>query len=158
MTPAYGMIVPLRNEATVLPVVVPKLLEATKGDRVRVVWVCNGCTTGSAAQIRGTAGLGAKVIDLNRPGMTAALQAGVDEPEDLCPRFYLGAGTWLRPGDPAHLMQPRFSGTADLVAPRLRFDTTVASMLSGRIGACWLTLHHGQTSAFSNAIGLSAAA
>ena len=158
LKPSYGIIVPLRNEAAVLPVTVPKLLAATKGDRVRIVWVCNGCTDDSAALIRRIAGRAAEVIELDRAGKTAALQAGDDALENLFPRLYLDADTWLRPGDPAHLMQPLFSGTADLVAPRLCFNTAGASPLSARIGACWLSLPHGQTSAFSNAIGLSAAA
>lgn len=167
MTPAYGIIVPVRNEAAVLPVTVPGLLAATRGDRVRIVWVCNGCTDGSAALIRrlagqgagqGAAGWRAEVIELDRPGKTAALQAGDEALGDLFPRLYLDADTWLRPGDPARLMQPLVSGAADLVAPGLRFDTAGASPLSVRIGACWLSLPHARTAAFSNAIGLSAAA
>lgn len=35
----YGIVVPVRNEATLLPVTVPRLLAATKGDQVRIVWV-----------------------------------------------------------------------------------------------------------------------
>ena len=55
-------------------------------------------------------------------------------------------------------MQPLITGAADLVAPRLRFDTAGASPLSVRIGDCWLSLPHARTAAFSNATGLSAAA
>ena len=137
---------------------VPKLLAATKGDNVRILWVCNGCTDNSANLIRQIAGQSAEVIELNRAGKTNALQAGDDALEDLFPRIYIDADTWLRPGDPWRLMEPLFAGTADLVAPRLCFDTIGASQLSARIGACWLSLPHAQTSAFSNAIGLSAAA
>lgn len=158
MAPDYGIIVPLRNEAAVLPVTVPKLLEATQGDRVRIVWVCNGCTDDSAALIRRLAGQQAEVIELDRPGKTTALQLGDETLEGLFPRLYLDADTWLRPGDPARLVQPLVTGAADLVAPRLRFDTDGASPLSVRIGDCWLSLPHARTSAFSNAIGLSAAA
>lgn len=153
----YGIIVPVRNEASTLPLTVPKLLAATKGCDVRIVWVCNGCDDGSAELIRRIAGQGAMVIELERPGKTAALQAGDDALKDLFPRLYLDADTWLRPGDPDRLMQPLFAGTADLVAPRLCFDTKGASRLSARIGACWLSLPHAQTSAFSNAIGVSVA-
>jgi cellulose synthase/poly-beta-1,6-N-acetylglucosamine synthase-like glycosyltransferase len=156
--PTYGIIVPLRNEAAMLPVTVPKLLAATTGAGVRIVWVCNGCTDDSAAVIRRLAGPVAEVIELARPGKTAALQAGDEALGPLFPRLYLDADTWLNPGDPARLMQPLLSGAADLVAPRLRFDTMGASALSARIGACWMSLPHARTAAFSNAIGLSAAA
>lgn len=154
----YGIIVPVRNEAVLLQVTVPKLLEATIGDAVRIIWVCNGCSDGSADVIRHFAGSTAEVIELSRPGKTTALQAGDEALGGLFPRLYLDADTWLRPGDPARLMQPLRSGEADLVAPRLRFDTAGASALSVRIGACWLSLPHARTTAFSNAIGLSAAA
>jgi glycosyltransferase involved in cell wall biosynthesis len=158
VTPAYGVIVPLRNEAAMLPVTVSKLLAATKGDRARIVWVCNGCSDDSAAVIRRLAGPAAEVIELLSPGKTAALQEGDEALGSLFPRLYLDADIWLNPGDPARLMQPLLSGTADLVAPRLRFDTTGASALSTRIGACWMSLPHAETEAFSGAIGLSAAA
>lgn len=158
MKTAYGIIVPLRNEAAVLPVTVPKLLAATEGDSVRIVWVCNGCSDNSASVIRREAGPSAEVIELARPGKTAALQAGDDALGTLFPRLYLDADTWLNPGDPHRLMQPLLSGAADLVAPRLRFDAAGASPLSVQIGACWMSLPHAQTTAFSGAIGLSSAA
>lgn len=158
MKTAYGIIVPLRNEAAMLPATVPKLLAATKGDSARIVWVCNGCSDDSAALIRRLGGPAAEVIELARPGKTAALQAGDEALGTLFPRLYLDADTWLHPGDPARLVQPILSGAADLVAPRLRFDTAGASVLSARIGACWMSLPHARTAAFSNAIGLSAEA
>ncbi len=158
MQPDYGIIVPVRNESSVLQVTVPRLLAATKGDLVRIIWVCNGCSDDSATVIRRHAGPSAEVIELVKPGKIIALQAGDDALGSLFPRLYLDADTWLRPGDPARLMKPLQSGVTDLVAPRLRFDTFGASPLSVRIGACWLSLPHGRTTAFSTAIGLSAAA
>ncbi|MGP6085765.1 glycosyltransferase family 2 protein [Antarctobacter jejuensis] len=158
MKSAYGIVVPVRNEAAVLPRTVPRLLAATKGQPARIIWVCNGCSDNSPGIIRRLAGPAAEVIELTHPGKTAALQAGDDAMGGLYPRLYLDADTWMNPGDLAHLMQPLFSGVADLVAPRLRFDITGASPLSARIGACWMSLPHAQTTAFSNAIGLSAAA
>lgn len=157
MKPAYGVIVPLRNEAAMLPLTVPKLLAATTGNNARIIWVCNGCSDNSAAVIRRLAGPAAEVIELARPGKTAALQAGDEALGPHLPRLYLDADTWLNPGDPARLMRPVFSGEADLVAPRLRFDTTGASAVSVGIGTCWMSLPHARTAAFSNAIGLSSA-
>ncbi|TGD64076.1 hypothetical protein EYC08_11665 [Tabrizicola sp. WMC-M-20] len=91
-------------------------------------------------------------------GKTATLQAGDEALGTLFPRLYLDADTWLKPGDPARLMQPLLLGAADLIAPKLRFDTAGASALSARIGTCWISLPHAQNSAFSNAIGLCAGA
>lgn len=158
MKPAYGVIVPLRNEAAMLPVTLPRLLEATTGDDVRIIWVCNGCSDDSAAVIRRLAGSHAEVVELARPGKTAALQAGDEQLGTVFPRLYLDADTWLNPGDPARLVEPLLSGAADLVAPRLQFDTSKASALSVRIGACWMSLPYARTAAFSNAIGVSSAA
>lgn len=158
MNPAYGIIIPVRNEAKMLPVTVPRLLAATTSADARIVWVCNGCSDDSATTIRRLADPLAEVIELARPGKTAALQAGDEALGTLFPRLYLDADTWLNPGDFALLMQPLLSGAADLVAPRLLFDNTGASALSARIGACWMSLPHARTAAFSNAIGLSAAA
>lgn len=153
----YGIIVPVRNEAALLPVTLRKLLEATAEDQARIIWVCNGCDDDSAAVIRQHAGPGAEVIELAEPGKTGALQAGDDALGGLFPRVYLDADTWLRPGDLARLLAPLLAGEADLVAPRLRLDTAGASWLSARIGDCWLALPHARTTAFSNAIGLSGA-
>jgi hypothetical protein len=158
LPPSYGIIVPVRNETALLPVTVPKLLAVTKGDAVRIIWVCNGCSDNSADVIRRLAGLRAEVLEISRASKTAALQAGDEALGGLFPRLYLDADTWLQPSGPAQLMQPLWSGMADLVAPRLCFDTFGASRLSARIGACWLSLPHARTTAFSNAIGLSAAA
>jgi hypothetical protein len=154
---AYGIIVPVRNEALLLPVTVPRLLAATAGDRVRIVWVCNGCTDDSAAIIRRHAGPAADVIDLAAPGKTAALQAGDARLGDLFPRFYMDADCWVRPGDMAALVLALQSGAADLVAPALDFDMTRSSWLSRQIAACWLALPHGRNLTFSFLLGLSAA-
>lgn len=148
----------MRNETAQLKNTVPKLIAATANDLARIVWVCNGCTDNSAELVRRLAGPSANVIELERGGKTAALQHGDDALGDLFPRFYLDADTWMRPRDFSRLAEPLLSGAADLVAPRLRFDSNGASQVSARIGACWLSLPHAQTSAFSVAIGLSKAA
>ncbi len=157
MNYAYGIVVPVRNEAAMLPITVPKLLLAVKSDPVRILWVCNGCTDDSAALIRRLAGSNAEVIEIDVPGKTLALQAGDDILGDLFPRIYLDADTWLRPGDLGRLVKPLVSGTADLVAPSLESDISGCTFLAARIALCWLSLPHAKTSAFSAATGLSAA-
>lgn len=153
----YGIIVPVRNEALLLPQTVAKLLAATKGDRVRIIWVCNGCNDDSATVIRRFAGSQAEIIELELPSKIAALQAGDDCLGNLFPRLYHDADTWLQPGAPARLIQPLLSGEADLVSPGLCFDTAGASHISALIGACWLALPHGRTATFSAVLAVSAA-
>lgn len=73
-------------------------------------------------------------------------------------RLYSDADTWQHLRVPVKLMHTLISGEADLASSRLRHDQVGASTISARTGACWLSLPHGRAMAFSNAIGLSAAA
>ena len=155
--PECGIVVPVRNEAAMLPKTVPLLLAAARA-RAVIVWVCNGCTDTSAQVIRRLAGPSAEIVELARPGKTLALQAGDDALGDLFPRFYIDADTTLGEAELALLCAPLVAGTADLVAPLLRFDSTGASALSAAIGRCWMSLPHARTAAFSNVIGVSSAA
>ncbi|MEY2882784.1 MAG: hypothetical protein RL490_508, partial [Pseudomonadota bacterium] len=157
MPPAYGIIVPVRNEAALLPLTVPRLLAATAADMVRIIWVCNGCTDNSAAIIRHIAGPHGEVIELPRPGKIGALQAGDTALGALFPRFYMDADSWIRPGDMAPLVQALQSVDTELVAPALNYDVSQSSWLSARIAACWLALPHGRSIAFSMLLGLTAA-
>lgn len=153
----YGIVVPVRNEAALLPLTVLRLLSATAGENARIVWVCNGCSDDSAAIIRHLAGPDAEVIVLPLPGKIAALQAGDTALGDLFPRFYVDADCWIGPGGLAPLVHALHAGDADLVAPALDYDVSRSSWLSARIAACWLALPHGSSLAYSMVLGVSAA-
>lgn len=155
MLPSFGIIVPVRDEAAILRTMVPKLLDISQHEGGRVVWVCNGCSDESARLIRALAGRRGEIIELFCPSKTAALQAGDEALGDLYPRFYIDADTSLSPGHLSRLARHLTDGTADLVSPRLQFDFEGASSLSARIGACWMSLPHARSAAFSNVIGVS---
>ena len=152
-----GIVVPVRNEAEMLPQTVPALLAATAGDDVRIVWVCNGCQDDSAAVIRSLVGPESDVIEIGPPGKTGALQAGDDFLGDMFPRLYLDADTWLRPGDLARLFAPLMAGQADLTAASHAFDLSRASRLSGQMSICWLALPFATEAAFLGAVAISQA-
>lgn len=152
-----GIVVPVRDEAHVLPKTVPALLAAVEGERVRLVWVCNGCSDRSAEVIRRLAGKEGEVIEIASPGKSLALQAG-DEAlgvESLFPRLYLDADTWLRPGDVRRLLKPLREGRADLVAASHAFDNSKASFVSAEMARCWLALPFARSGAFLGAVAVS---
>lgn len=155
--PACGIVVPVCNEAAILPLTVPRLVASAQEVGGRLVWVCNGCTDGSADLVRRLAGAGGEVTEIAERAKTRALQAGDDRLGALFPRFYIDADTWLPPGGLTRLLSPLRAGEADLVAPGHAFDCTGASAVSLRIARCWLALPHARMTAFVGVIGLSAA-
>lgn len=152
--PWLSVVVPVRDEAMVLPVTAPALLAAAEGANARIVWVCNGCVDGSAELIRKLAP-GAELIELSDPGKTAALQAADDLLGDLFPRIYLDADVRLAPGDLVRLTAPLLDGGADLVGPVHAFDTSGAAALSRMIADCWVALPHARENGFIGALGVS---
>lgn len=152
-----GIIVPVRDEMSVLLETIPALLVAAQGERPRIVWVCNDCRDDSANVIRRLAGPDAEVIEISTPGKTLALQAGDDAlgMGDLFPRIYLDADTSLRPGDITRLLRPLRMDRADLVAASHAFDLSRASPVSAAIARCWLALPFARKSAILGAVGVS---
>ena len=92
--PTCGVVVPVRDEADLLPRTVPALLEAASGERARIVWVCNGCTDDSVSRIRSLAGSGAEILVLAEAGKAAALQAGDEALGGVFPRVYRNRPVW----------------------------------------------------------------
>lgn len=154
--PACSIVVPVRNEAAILPVTVTALLAATWSG-VRILWVCNGCTDGSAALIRALAGDRGEVLERDPPGKTAALQAGDEVMGALFPRIYLDADTWIDRNGLMALLAPLAEGRADLTAPAHDFDLQRASSVSRAISACWQALPFARDGAFSRVLALSQA-
>lgn len=153
----FGIVVPVRNERAVLAHTVPALLDCVAGQGGQIIWVCNGCTDGSAEMIRQLHPQDAQIIELATPGKTGALQAGDDALAGLFPRLYLDADVTLRACDLQVLLTPLANGSADLVAARRLHDTAGASRISAAIARTWEELPYARECAFLGAIGISAA-
>lgn len=152
-----SVIVPVWNEAAVLPRTVPAVLAALAGVEARLVYVCNGCTDDSAAVLRRLlAGYGS-MIELPEAGKTQALNAGDAAAEGVFPRFYLDADVCPAPGAFALLWDVLKDGDADLVAPEIRFDMSQATRAARWAAEVWLALPHGQGAAFHHMLGVSQA-
>ena len=159
LTPNASIVVPVCNEAAILPLTVPKLLASAHEIGARIVWVCNGCSDNSAEVVRSlTAGvLNTLVIEVPAQGKALALQAGDDLYGELFPRFYIDADIWLQPGDLARLCAELKEGHADLVGPCHDFDYSHATRVSAGIARCWLSLPMGGQFAILGVMGVSRA-
>lgn len=156
MVAPYSIVVPVHNEAGVLPQTLPSILDAADAE-AELVFVCNGCVDASAEILRAAlAGRGriARVEEMAAASKTAALNRG-DELCSVFPRFYLDADVRVPAGCFEVLAAALVD--ADLVAPRIRFDMAQATRCSRAIAQAWLALPHAREAAFHHLIGLSRA-
>ncbi len=151
-----GIVIPVRNEDKVLRKTVPALLAAVKGNAPASM----GTTVAPIKAQRKFYGLQAVVVRFLRLlllGKTLALQAGDEllDAEQIFPRLYLDADTWLRPGDIGRLFKPLRKGEADLVAASHAFDYSSSSLISAHMARCWLALPFAKNAAFLGAVAVS---
>lgn len=151
----YSLVIPVHNEAVTLRRTVPALLTAVAHDRVEIVYVCNGCTDGSAELIRTLCGAALRIIEIPKANKAEALNAG-DAVSCAFPRFYMDADVTVEPGGLKTLADTLRSGAVELVAPAIRFDTQGTTRVARAISDLWLMLPHGRSSAFGGVLGLSA--
>lgn len=152
-----SILVPVCNEAAMLPRTVPPLLRAAQSVDARTVWVCNGCSDNSATLIKQIGGGHAEVLEINPRLKTAALQVGDDYLGSLFPRFYVDADIHIEAQDMACLLEVLRTGVAELVSPLYRFDCSGASRMSKRVAMCWMSLPHASETAFHGVLGVSEA-
>jgi glycosyltransferase involved in cell wall biosynthesis len=151
---AFSVIVPVHNEARILPVTVPMLLEGLSD--AEVVFVCNGCTDQSPAILARIVGPRARVLELPDSGKALAIRAG--EAELKCfPRFYVDADVRISGAGLTQLAARLRSTNFELVAPRLVADSNGSTRFSTLVSEIWLALPHGQSDAFHNVLGVSRA-
>lgn len=151
VTPRFGVIVPVYNEASLIGDTARALLSALQGQGAAVVFVCNGVSDGSdhilsdllaAFRARHGPDPQARLLVLPTPGKTRALAAAEAE-LPVFPRFYVDADVTLTPEVLPRLAAELTSGAADLVSPRIRFDTSRATWLAASMARLWLDLPHG---------------
>lgn len=149
-----SVIVPVYNEAALLPLTLPAILREAHAIGADLVVVCNGCTDDSAALARGLAGSRARVVELDTAGKARAIRAG----EALAPgfpRFYVDADIVLGNGCLGFLAETLNRGAADLVAPRLDLDLREGSRAAKAVSTVWGALPHMVQAGFHNVLGLS---
>lgn len=150
-----SIIVPVHDEEAVLPATVPLLLSGLP-ERAEIVYVCNGCTDGSAGFLRAVDDPRLAVIELTEPGKAGAICAG----ERHCsafPRFFIDADVAISGADVARLAAYLRYGEVDLVTPQLKLDLSRASFTAAAAAKIWRSLPHGQSAAFQQVIGVSRA-
>lgn len=151
MVAPYSIIVPVHDEAAILSWTLPHLLKATAPE-AELVFVCNGCSDGSAALLRDMLGDHGRVEELEMASKTTALNHG----DDVCtvfPRFYLDADVIVPPG--CFEVLAKALQDADLVAPRIRFETRHATRCARAMALIWLSLPHAKDAAFHHLVGIS---
>jgi len=150
-----SIIVPVCNEAFALAQSAPLLL-AGLPDSVEVLYVCNGCTDGSATLLRSYRDHRVQVIELEAAGKAAALSEG-ERHATIFPRFYVDADVHISGSDLMLLANRLGEEDVELVSPALSFDETGCSFLARAANRIWLRLPYARTSAFQQVIGISKA-
>lgn len=154
--PKGSVIIPVCNEAHVLPKTAAALKRALRGMDFEVIYVCNGVTDASVLAIENVFRDEARIIRLAKANKTAALNAG-DVAATRFPRFYLDADISFEPAT-LHLLQRTLqAGEADLVGARITSDTRAASRWARATSEVWLSLPHARRDAFQGLIGFSKA-
>ena len=148
--PAFSVIVPVYNEAGLLPETVPLLLDGL--GLCELCYVCNGCSDGSAEVVRTIAGARARVMELDHAGKPAAIRAG-EAATVAFPRFFLDADVWIS----GHALTALASEIAEdgweLVAPRLLADTRAAGPAAALVTHAWMDSWHMRTEGFTRCLG-----
>lgn len=151
---AYSIVVPVYNEAAVLQETVPAVLAAIGSEDVEVVYVCNGCTDGSA-NIISTIGDGrVTVVSILKKNKLAALRAG-EAQVSAFPRIFLDADCLVPSNVFSKIVKALDGRDTELVSPALTYDPTGASLASKMIADVWCELARSRNTAFQVLLAVS---
>jgi glycosyltransferase involved in cell wall biosynthesis len=153
--PKYSVIVPVYNEESVLEKTVPSVLAAIGADEADVVYVCNGTVDNSADCIRRLAGDRVRIIEIAEASKANAFNVA-EATLRTFPRFYVDADVLLPPKAFSTLVDVLQSDQAELVCPKIHFETATSSWIARKISQTWLALPHAKHAAFHHVLGLSA--
>lgn len=151
--PSFSVIIPVHDEAALLPSTVPPLLLGLD-PLAELVFVCNGCADDSAAILRRLVGGRARVIERAEAGKPAAIRAG-EAAVTAFPRVYLDADVWIGGAALSALVAAQKAGGWELVSPRLRADTSGAGLPARWVTEVWLTTPHMRRSGFHCVLSVS---
>ena len=144
----------MHNEAPLLPETVPLLLDGLGA--CELVYVCNGCSDGSAAIVRSLAGPRARVIELDRASKPAAIRAG-EAATAVFPRFYLDADVWISGAALTTLVAEMRARRLGADRSRLVADTRAAGRAAAGVTRAWMASPHMRAEGFHSLLGVSAA-
>lgn len=148
------IIIPVHDEIVALERTSKVLLEGLP-EGARIVYVCNGCSDGSAAFLRALGDGRITVLERSQPSKSLALRAG-EAACALFPRFYVDADVEVSGASIAAMCEILETHPGvDLVSPRLTFDQSRSSPLARRANAVWLNLPHGEKASFQQVMGVS---
>lgn len=150
----FAVIVPVHDEAALLPLTVPGLLRGLD-PAAEVIFVCNGCADESAAVLRRLAGGRARIIELAEAGKPGAIRAGEAVATGF-PRVYLDADVWIDGAALSTLVAEQRRGGWELVSPRLRVDTAGASRAARWVSEIWIDSAHMRAAGFHCVLSVSA--
>lgn len=133
-----SVVIPARNEETVLPRALAALLEGAAPGELEVIVACNGCSD-RTHEI--AAGWGAPVRAIESPvaSKAGALRAGDREARGF-PRFYVDADVVLPLASLRAVARALEQGPALVAAPRLEIDTARSSRLVRAYYEIWTRL------------------
>ncbi len=151
---SFSVIVPVHDEAALLPETVPMLLSGLD-PAAELVFVCNGCSDDSAAILRLIMGGRARILELSEAGKPGAIRAG-EAVARAFPRVYLDADVWISGADLTALVAAQRAGGWELVSPRLLADTRGASRAARWITEVWTDSAHMRLGGFHCVLSLSA--
>ncbi|MCB5283062.1 MULTISPECIES: WecB/TagA/CpsF family glycosyltransferase [Micrococcaceae] len=117
--PHGSVIIPAHNEAAVIARTLAPLARLAAKDQLEVIVACNGCGDETAA-IAGRFE-GVKVLELEQPSKTAALNAG-DAIASHWPRLYLDADVQISAGTVRAVLNTLLSGRILAARPAARLD------------------------------------
>jgi glycosyltransferase involved in cell wall biosynthesis len=154
VTAAFSIIIPVHNEAALLPVTIPVILNRFN-PHAKLIYVCNGCTDDSAHIIRTLAGSQATLIETHITGKPNAIRMGEATAGEVFPRFFVDADISMKGEDFDKLAGELAETGTELVSPLAELDTTGCTYAARKIVEVWSNLPFMKQSAFRTVIGVS---
>ncbi len=154
MTAPFSVIIPVFNEANVLRRTVPTLLQELHPEAL-LIYVCNGCTDGSAEIIRSIAGNQARVLEIDKPGKPNAIRLGEEFANTVFPRFFVDADVTMAGRAFPVLVQELSKPGVEMISPRCKLDTDGCSYAAKSIATVWHRLPYMQQTGVRVVIGVT---
>lgn len=152
--PRCGVVVPARDEASMIARCLEALHDGLPRGFARIVVACNGCRDGTPDLARRFASDDLVVLDLPEGGKAKAIRAAERLLPDG-PRVYLDADVEFRGRDLVRLVERLEAGPFHLLAPAIDHDHGRCTPGARAVSRVWLSLPHARSAAFHHVLGVS---